>query len=75
MRADRLVVTALVAALPMLAGAQSIADSSKFRPLPLPAPNDVRTGSGRPGAKYWQQRVNYTISATLDPVKNELRGR
>src|SRR5689334_8401276 len=50
-------------------------DSSPFRPLTLPTPNEFRTGSGRPGAKYWQQRVNYTISATLDPAKNELRGR
>jgi hypothetical protein len=52
-----------------------VADSSPFRPLDLPAPNDVRTGSGRPGAKYWQQRVDYKIAATLDPAKNELRGR
>jgi hypothetical protein len=52
-----------------------VADSSPFRPLDLPAPNDVRTGSGRPGAKYWQQRVDYKISATLDPARNELRGR
>ena len=52
-----------------------VADSSPFRPLDLPAPNDVRTGSGRPGAKYWQQRVDYKIAATLDPARNELRGR
>ena len=52
-----------------------VADSSLFRPLVLPAPNDVRTGSGRPGAKYWQQRVDYKIAATLDPARNELRGR
>src|SRR3954469_3269573 len=52
-----------------------VADSSPFRPLDLPSPNDVRTGSGRPGAKYWQQRVDYRIAATLDPAKNELRGR
>src|SRR5450759_181940 len=52
-----------------------VADTSPFRPLDLPAPNDVRTGSGRPGAKYWQQRVDYKITATLDPARNELRGR
>ena len=52
-----------------------VADSSPFRPLVLPAPNDVRSGSGRPGAKYWQQRVDYKIVATLDPARNELRGR
>ncbi|MFL5462834.1 MAG: M1 family metallopeptidase [Gemmatimonadaceae bacterium] len=54
---------------------QQVADSSPFRPLDLPTPNDVRTGSGRPGPKYWQQRVDYKIEATLDPAKNELRGR
>ncbi len=54
---------------------QQVADSSPFRPLDLPAPNDVRTGSGRPGAKYWQQRADYRITATLDPARNELRGR
>ncbi|HEY8768429.1 MAG TPA: hypothetical protein VIP09_14400, partial [Dehalococcoidia bacterium] len=31
--------------------------------------------SGRPGSKYWQQRVDYKIAATLDPARNELRGR
>ncbi len=52
-----------------------VADSSPFRALDLPAPNDVRTGSGRPGPKYWQQQANYKITATLDPARNELRGR
>jgi hypothetical protein len=53
----------------------SVGDSSRFRPLTLPTPNEYRTGSGRPGAKYWQQKVDYRIAATLDPEKNELRGR
>ena len=60
------------------AAAQSlaqVADSSPFRPLDLPTPGDVRTASGRPGPKYWQQRVDYRINATLDPARNELRGR
>ena len=53
----------------------SVADSSPFRPLDLPAPNEYRTGSGRPGSRYWQQRVDYRITATLDVPRNELRGR
>src|ERR1041385_3875052 len=57
------------------AQAQSVADSSPFRPLILPTPNAYRNGSGRPGARYWQQKVDYRIAATLDPAKNELRGR
>ncbi len=48
---------------------------SPFRPLVLPGPNSYRTGSGRPGPDYWQQRVDYRIDATLDPAANELRGR
>ncbi|MEP6764002.1 MAG: M1 family metallopeptidase, partial [Gemmatimonadaceae bacterium] len=50
------------------------ADSSYFRPLDLGAANSMRTGSGRPGPAYWQQRVDYRIKASLDPVKNEVRG-
>lgn len=53
----------------------AVADSSPFRKLELPAPNEVRTGSGRPGPGYWQQRADYRISATLDSARNELRGR
>ena len=53
----------------------TVADSSPFRPLDLPAPNEIRSGSGRPGTKYWQQKVDYRISAVLDSAKNEVRGR
>jgi hypothetical protein len=48
---------------------------SVFRPLPLPAANQYRTGSGRPGPAYWQQRVDYRIAATLDTARGEIRGR
>jgi hypothetical protein len=68
----------LVAPLRPLAAqarAAAVADSSPFRALALPSPNAVRAGSGRPGPGYWQQRVDYAITATLDPAKNELRGR
>jgi len=76
MKMARRLVPLLVAAR-SLAGqsAASVADSSHFRALDLPTPNEYRTGSGRPGPKYWQQRVDYRIAATLDPAKNELRGR
>ncbi len=53
----------------------SVSDTSAFRALDLPAPNMVRTGSGRPGAHYWQQRVDYRIAATLDSGSNSVRGR
>ncbi len=32
----------------------------------LPTPNEYRTASGAPGGKYWQQRADYEIDATLD---------
>src|SRR5258708_21375433 len=53
----------------------SVADSSPFRPLNLPTPNVYRAGSGRPGPRYWQQKVDYRIRAALDPARNQLRGR
>ncbi|HEU5153250.1 MAG TPA: M1 family metallopeptidase [Gemmatimonadales bacterium] len=69
----RLAFLACLSAAPLHAQS-AVSDSSPFRELPLPAPNSVRTGSGRPGSAYWQQRVDYRISAKLDPVRNELVG-
>ncbi|HKP75135.1 MAG TPA: M1 family metallopeptidase [Longimicrobiaceae bacterium] len=69
------VVTLAAAPLHAQSRELAVADTSPFRHLELPAPNEVRTGSGRPGAKYWQQRVDYRIAATLDSARNELRGR
>jgi hypothetical protein len=43
--------------------------------LPIPAPNEFRSGSGRPGPRYWQQQVDYRIAATLDTTRRQLRGR
>jgi len=54
---------------------RSVADSSPFRPLTLPTPTEVRTASGRPGPKYWQQRADYRITASLDTARHLLRGR
>ena len=41
----------------------------------LPTPNEYRTGAGTPGAKYWQQRVDYIIDAEIDESKNILIGK
>ncbi|MEO6819564.1 MAG: M1 family metallopeptidase [Ginsengibacter sp.] len=41
----------------------------------LPTPNEYRTASGAPGAKYWQQRCDYTIEAVLDDKKQSLSGK
>ena len=71
-----LVGLALVAGTTPLRGqrATAVADTSHFRALDLPTPNEYRTGSGRPGAKYWQQRADYRIAVSLSPEANELRG-
>lgn len=45
------------------AAAAAVADTSPFHALDLPAPNAYRSGSGRPGPSYGQQRVSYAIRA------------
>jgi hypothetical protein len=68
----------LLAALLLLGSgsalAAQVADGSPFRPLHLPTPTATRSASGRPGARYWQQRVDYRIRATLDPTTRTLSG-
>ncbi len=64
---------ALVAGLAQPLCAQ-VQDSSPFRALELPAPTEMRLGSGRPGPRYWQQRADYRIRAVLDPDAGELVG-
>jgi hypothetical protein len=36
--------------------------------------NEYRSASGYPGPKYWQNRVDYNISANLDEISNKLTG-
>lgn len=40
----------------------------------LATPNSYRSASGAPGPKYWQQKADYDISATLDDDKQRLDG-
>ncbi|MDQ6610619.1 MAG: M1 family peptidase, partial [Bacteroidota bacterium] len=49
---------------------------NKFEQLgsTLPTPNEYRTASGAPGPKYWQQRADYDIKATLDEAALKLTG-
>ena len=53
---------------------RAVADTSVFAPLVLPTPNAFRSGSGAPGAKYWQNRADYTLSATLDTTAKIVKG-
>ena len=65
----------LVAILPGPAlAAQSVADTSPFRALALPAANRIRGASGAPGPDYWQQRADYVLRATLDTASHVLSG-
>jgi len=57
------------------AGGDSPGSLSPFRPLALPAPNLYRGAAGRPGPRYWQQRADYRIRASLDPERHEIQGQ
>src|SRR5258706_10711142 len=61
----------------LLAGAAEpgYAPLETFAPLDLGQPaSDVRTASGVPGPRYWQNRADYTIHATLDPASKTIIG-
>jgi hypothetical protein len=49
---------------------------NQFRQLgaELPSPNQYRTASGAPGPAYWQQKVDYDMSITLDDSRQSLYG-
>jgi hypothetical protein len=73
---------AVLAALSLSAGA-SAADApasgynpfETFAPFVYPQPaNAFRTGSGKPGPLFWQNRADYQIKATLDPSTRKLTG-
>jgi len=75
-----LFVAALFIALPVHAqGVQQTRGGfeDKFRQLDevLPDPNTYRNASGAPGHQYWQQKVDYKITATLDETKRRLTAR
>ena len=71
---------AILVALP--AAAQGIQQTKgdfedKFRQLDevLPDANVYRNASGAPGHQYWQQKVDYRITAQLDERRRRLTGR
>ena len=51
-----------------------VADTGIFSPLALPPATETRSALGAPGPRYWQQRVDYTIKATLDTAAQRLAG-
>ena len=54
----------------------SVYDSKEaFNPQFYPYPgNDFRSASGEPGARYWQNRADYKIEATLDTSTHGVKG-
>ncbi len=75
-----LFVAALLFAVP--AAAQGVQQTKgnyedKFRQLDevLPDPSTTRNASGAPGHQYWQQKVDYKITATLDETKRRITAR
>jgi len=75
---SRFALVLLILSFSVFAFAQSkTKPSDKFRQLEenLPTPNEQRTASGAPGAKYWQQRADYVIDVELDDVNQRIIGK
>src|SRR2546421_1406638 len=68
-------MVALIAVVVLATQQAGVADTSPFRALALPNPTPARSAWGGPGPRYWQQRADYTLEATLDTASNVLRGR
>ncbi len=74
----RLYIILFIVLLSSFAFAQSKSKpSDKFRQLEeiLPTPNEQRTASGAPGARYWQQRADYVIDVELDDTNQRIIGK
>jgi hypothetical protein len=54
---------------------RGVADTSIFAALDVsPQPDVYRASDGRPGPRYWQNRADYDLQATLDTAANTVRG-
>lgn len=53
---------------------EGIENPELFQTLDLPSVNQYRSGSGKPGTAYWQQRADYDIQVTLDPDARRVHG-
>ena len=46
-----------------------------FHPFFYPYPGtEIRSASGEPGPKYWQNKANYYIQATINPDDHSIKG-
>ena len=51
-----------------------VGDTSIFAPIPTRPGNMFRSGSGMPGPKYWQQKADYDLKATIDTAAKRVNG-
>jgi Peptidase family M1 domain len=51
-----------------------VGDTSIFAPLPTRTGNMFRSASGMPGPRYWQQRADYDLKATIDTAAKRVNG-
>jgi peptidase M1-like protein len=51
-----------------------VGDTSIFAPLVFGTPNLMRSASGAPGPRYWQNRADYDLHATLDTAAKAVSG-
>jgi hypothetical protein len=54
--------------------ARGVGDTSIFAPLDVGRGNVYRSGTGRPGPRYWQNRADYDLRGTLDTAAKQLKG-
>jgi hypothetical protein len=65
----------LVTILSVTAQESKFDNKEAFYPQFYPYPgNDIRSASGEPGPKYWQNRADYKINATLDTSAHKVIG-
>jgi hypothetical protein len=59
---------------PLVIAQSKLQSGDRFRQLDelFPTPNEQRTASGAPGAKYWQQRADYKIDVQLDDANHRI---
>lgn len=76
-RMKKLFITCLVLFYYTFSFAQNSVYDHKaaFNPQFYPYPgNEIRSASGEPGPKYWQNRADYSINCTLDTAKHTVIG-
>jgi len=72
----RLSIASLALAGSLGVSAATFDPRETFAPFTYPQQATAyRSGSGMPGPLFWQNRADYELAATLDPVKNTMVGK